>query len=80
MRVWQGVGWGVLACMTAACAAQQAVDTLRVHRPSTPSQFRRDTRPPIARPFQRYTLDGIAQVHIPVRLGVLAEAVEAGPA
>jgi len=80
MRVWQGVGWGVLACMTAACAAQQAVDTLRVHRPSTPPQLRRDAWPAVAGPLQRDAQDGVAKAHIPVRHGVLAEAEEAGPA
>ncbi len=46
----------------------------------TPSQFRGDARSPIAGPLQRDTLDGVAQVHISIRLGVFAEAVEAGPA
>ena len=60
--------------------AQQSVDPFRIHCPSAPSQFRRDARPAIAGPFQCNTLDGIAQIHVRIRLGVLAEAVEAGPA
>ena len=45
-------------------------------------QFRRDARPPVARPLQSNALDRIAQIHVRVvaGMGALLEAVEAGAA
>jgi hypothetical protein len=62
--------------------AQDPVNPLGVHGPAAPAQFRRDARSAVAGPLQRNPLDGVAQVHIRIRtwLGVVLEAVEAGPA
>src|SRR5262249_46649792 len=60
---------------------QDAVYPFGVHFPAPPPQFRRDPRPSVAGPFQRDSLNGIAQVHVWIRhcLAILVEAVEDAP-
>ena len=38
-----------------------------IHRPALPSQFGGDPRPAVAGQLQGDPLDGVAQVHIPIR-------------
>ncbi len=61
---------------------EQAVNPFGIHPPALPSERGRDARPPVAGPFQRDSLDGVAQVHVAIRppTDVFVIAVKAGAA